>query len=120
MPRKRLLLPLAILAGAAVVGGCAYAPPIQQGNYIDNKNVDQIEIGMSEQQVAFVLGTSMVQDPFRPGRWDYVYYLNPNDGSPIEQRHVIIWFKNGKVTRIDKSDMPKRGSPKAAGGEGSK
>lgn len=118
MPSIRLL-PLAILAGAAFVGGCAYAPPIQQGNYINSENVDQVKVGMTEQQVAFALGPSMVRDPFRPDRWDYVYYLNANDGGPIEQRHVIIWFKNGKVSRIDKSDMPKSTGQEATGGEDS-
>jgi outer membrane protein assembly factor BamE (lipoprotein component of BamABCDE complex) len=42
-----------------------------------------------------------VLDPFHPNRWDYVRYVNPNDGDPIQNWHVIMYFDGGKLAKID-------------------
>ncbi|HET7306443.1 MAG TPA: outer membrane protein assembly factor BamE [Gammaproteobacteria bacterium] len=97
------LVPILILAAAAA--GCAYAPPIRQGNFIDQESVSKVEKGMTKAQVQFALGTPMVDDVFHAHRWDYVYYLQPNNGDPIQRKHVVIYFQNNKVTRIVKLDM---------------
>ena len=55
--------------------GCVYRATISQGNIIKQQDLDQIEIGMTRNQVRFLLGTPMVDDPFHANRWDYVYYL---------------------------------------------
>ncbi|HET6655164.1 MAG TPA: outer membrane protein assembly factor BamE [Gammaproteobacteria bacterium] len=102
MPRFTLL---SILLIAIALAGCAYAPPIRQGNYLDEDNVAKVETGMTKAQVQFALGTPMVQDPFHTGRWDYIYYIQPNNGEPIRRKHVVIYFQNDKVSRIVKLDM---------------
>jgi outer membrane protein assembly factor BamE (lipoprotein component of BamABCDE complex) len=43
----------------------------------------------------------MVVDPFHPNRWDYVRYVNPNDGDPIQNWHVIMYFEGGKLARVE-------------------
>lgn len=106
MPRIHVpLLLLALLTGGVILGGCAYAPPIQQGNYISQDNVGKIETGMSREQVSFALGTPMLHDPFHADRWDYVFYLEPNDGRPVLHKHVVIYFQDDKVSRIVKRDL---------------
>ncbi|HET7587454.1 MAG TPA: outer membrane protein assembly factor BamE [Gammaproteobacteria bacterium] len=101
---SRLTL-LPILLIAVVVAGCAYAPPIRQGNYLDDDSVAKIETGMTKAQVQFALGTPMLQDPFHTGRWDYIYYVQPNNGEPIRRKHMILYFQGDKVSRIVKLDM---------------
>ena len=58
-----LLLAGLLLASSA----CVYRMPIQQGNFLDKKQVDQLEPGMTRSQVAFLLGTPMVPNGFRQG-----------------------------------------------------
>lgn len=94
------LLPLVLIA--VITAGCAYAPPIRQGNFLSEENVAKVNVGMTRAQVQFALGTPMLQDPFHAGRWDYVYYLQPNTGAPIQRKHVVIYFQDGKVSRIVK------------------
>ncbi len=53
---------------------CVYRMPIQQGNFLDKNQVDQLEPGMTRSQVAFLLGTPMVPNGFDTDRWDYYYY----------------------------------------------
>lgn len=106
-PLRRLLhcglLGVLLLSAA----GCVYRVPIQQGNFLEAKEVDQVNIGMTQAQVRYVLGTPMVIDPFSKDRWDYVYYLKKGQIRKPEQRHFIVYFENGAVSRIERSDTPK-------------
>jgi outer membrane protein assembly factor BamE len=103
------------LALAAVLGtsGCVYRIDIQQGNFLENEDIDRVAVGMTRVQVRSLLGTPMVADPFEGSRWDYVYYLKQGRLKPI-QRHFIVFFENDKVTRIDRSNATDTNKDKAA------
>ena len=58
-----------------VTSGCVYRASIAQGNFLEEQDLEQLEIGMTRNQVRFLLGTPMVGDPFHRDRWDYVYYV---------------------------------------------
>src|SRR5882757_9427089 len=63
----------ALICSAALVlgsSGCVYRVPIQQGNLLETKDIDQVAVGMTQAQVRYVLGTPMVVDPFSKDRWD--------------------------------------------------
>lgn len=97
------------LVGIFVLGtsACVYRVPIQQGNFLESKDIDQVTVGMTQAQVRYVLGTPMVVDPFTKDRWDYVYYLKKGQMRSPEQRHFVVYFANGAVNRIERSDSPK-------------
>ena len=85
--------------------GCVHRIDIQQGNFLEPKDVDRVAVGMTRVQVRALLGTPMVADPFENGRWDYVYYLKKGRWHKPEQRHFIVFFDVlEKVNRIDRSD----------------
>ena len=54
---------------------CVYQANVAQGNFIEDKYLDQVEVGMTKNQVRFLMGTPMIDDPFHENRWDYIYYL---------------------------------------------
>ncbi|MGC3980096.1 MAG: outer membrane protein assembly factor BamE [Steroidobacteraceae bacterium] len=89
------------------MGACVYRVPIQQGNFLETKDVDQVAVGMTQAQVRYVLGTPMIVDPFTKDRWDYVYYLKKGQMRTPEQRHFTVFFENGAVSRIERTDTPK-------------
>ncbi len=72
VPKASSALLLAGLLPAS--SACVYRMPIQQGNFLDKKQVDQLEPGMTRSQVAFLLGTPMIPNGFDLDRWDYYYY----------------------------------------------
>ena len=93
---------------------------IQQGNYISQDMVSQLKIGMTKEQVRYVLGTPLVADIFHADRWDYIYYKDPRRG-PREGRKIAVVFENGKLARVlgdvvaaDESTAPKGVAPQAA------
>lgn len=98
-----------LLLPALAASACVYRIDIKQGNFLSPAMVAQVKTGMTEAQVRSVLGPPMIQDPFHPDRWDYVYYNEPSSLSKdqtIGKAHVIVLFKDGKVASVDKKLMP--------------
>jgi outer membrane protein assembly factor BamE len=91
---------LAIIALACAACGCVYKVTLQQGNYLDKRNTDQLTTGMTKVQVRYLLGTPMVPAIFDNDRWDYLYYLKVGRQRPI-QRQLTVYFKDDKVDKID-------------------
>ena len=105
--RKLILLAL-FLAGCETVtlpGLSAHKIDIQQGNYVTQDMVAKLKPGMSRSQVRFALGTPLIADPFHPDRWDYVYVLHKK-GRLVEQRRIVVVFKEDKLVRIDGDVVP--------------
>lgn len=94
-------LALAALAGL-LLGGCVYRINIQQGNLLDEEQIEQLEVGMTRKQVRFLLGTPMVDDPFHAERWDYVYYLALGRRDPIMSHMLTVYFDGDLVSRIER------------------
>ena len=65
--------PVLVLAVALSTTGCGiiYKQPIYQGNLVEAGNVQQLQVGMSRQDVVGLLGTPSIEDPFQRNRWDY-------------------------------------------------
>jgi len=101
---------LAGFATAALLGlsGCVHRIDIQQGNFLDQEDIDRVAIGMTRVQVRALLGTPMVADPFHDERWDYVYYMKKGRLRKAEYRHFIVNFDaSDKVAGIE---HPAKGS----------
>jgi outer membrane protein assembly factor BamE len=95
---------LAMAMGILIVSsGCVYRPNISQGNIVEEEDLDQVEVGMTRNQVRFLLGTPMVDDPFRRGRWDYVYYVKIGRNDASAKRWVTILFDGDTVSEIQRN-----------------
>jgi outer membrane protein assembly factor BamE len=101
-----IVLALALLAAAVVLGGCIYRPNIQQGNLLSAEEVDKVTVGMTRSQVRYLLGTPMVSDPFAPQRWDYVYRLTHGRPRRTDSAHFIVRFEGDTVVAVEKVDAP--------------
>lgn len=104
---------VALLAGTVLVAtsGCArmrhfslkpYRINIQQGNYLEEDDVEQVQPGMTRSQVRFLLGTPMVEDLFNSQRWDYVYYLKVGRTGQVYRRHFVVFFEGEEAVRVEK------------------
>ena len=90
----------ALIALSLCACGIIYKLPTRQGNVLDQKELDKIELGMNRQQVQFILGTPMAASSMRPDRWDYLaYYKNPR--GKAFSRTVSLWFDGDKLARMD-------------------
>ena len=82
--------------------GCVYPANISQGNIVEEEDLDQVEVGMTRNQVRFLLGTPMVDDAFRRNRWDYVYYLIVGRDKATFKRWLSVYFDGDNVTEVVK------------------
>ncbi|WP_158583500.1 outer membrane protein assembly factor BamE [Salinisphaera sp. Q1T1-3] len=77
--------------------------PIAQGNIVTADQVQQLKLGMSKKQVAYVLGTPLIKAPFETDRWDYVfYYRNPR--AHVRQSQLNLYFVDNRLNRMTGDD----------------
>jgi len=101
---KSVVLSAALVAAAVALPGCVYRMTIQQGNFLEERAITQLQVGMTRSQVRYLLGTPMVPDAFDKDRWDYLYYLKKGRLHKPDQRHLIVYFQDDKVSRFDNQD----------------
>jgi outer membrane protein assembly factor BamE len=99
---NRFLLIAIILGTLIASSGCVYRLNIAQGNLIEQEDLDQVELGMTRNQVRFLLGTPMIDDPFHVNRWDYVYFLKLGREDATFKRWVSVFFEQDVVSEIRK------------------
>ncbi|MCC5791201.1 MAG: outer membrane protein assembly factor BamE [Legionellaceae bacterium] len=75
---------------------------VQQGNLIPQHKIDRLHLGMPKQDVAILMGSSMLSPLFNNDRWDYVYTWRKGAGR-LEKRYLVLHFKNDRLRRIDKN-----------------
>jgi outer membrane protein assembly factor BamE len=98
----RFLIIAIVLASLALSSGCVYRLNIAQGNLVEQEDLDQVEVGMTRNQVRFLLGTAMIDDPFHQDRWDYIYYLKIGRKDATFKRWVSVIFEEELVSEIRK------------------
>ena len=103
---RRVLILIISLFFSQFVVSCAYKPDVQQGNTFEEKQLSQLKIGMTPQQVNFIMGTALLKDAFHKDRWDYIYTFAKNQGS-AERRLLTLYFKHDRLSKIDDSQVKK-------------
>ncbi len=100
MPIKIIITLLASVLSLAQCAHYDYSKPnLQQGNLLSKRNVHTLKLGMTKEDVAIRLGTSLIGSTFNNDRWDYVYTWQ-HKGILVEKKHVVIDFKNDRVVKI--------------------
>jgi outer membrane protein assembly factor BamE len=97
---------LSLLIALPLAGGCVYRMAVQQGNYLDARQVNQVQVGMTRAQVRFLLGTPMLPPGFDNDRWDYLYTLQLRTLKRPERQRLTVFFQDDKVARIENAGAP--------------
>jgi len=85
-----------------LLGACVYRVDVQQGNLLEDTDVDAVQVGMTRSQVRFLLGTPVIADTFHQARWDYIYYFRKGRSRKAERNWMIVYFDGDRVSRIEK------------------
>lgn len=101
------LLTAAVVALVMLSAGCStlekvvYRPDINQGNFLTPTDVAKLQNGMSKQQVVYLLGTPLVQDPFGSDTWFYIFRQQPGHEGVSQQTVTLKFDSGGTLTSID-------------------
>ncbi len=91
---------------ATLLSGCSnwiYRIDVPQGNFLDERDVEKLRIGMNKDQVIFVLGHPVVQDSFDHDTWYYVYDMKrgmKKRGDDF-RKSLVINFEDNKIASVD-------------------
>lgn len=100
------------LAGTLVLSGCSvfrvYTIDLPQGTPITSAQASQLQVGMTTDQVIYLLGSPAMRDTLNPNRFDYLYdYTAGTDGKRAGKKdiknasqYLSVYFENGRVVRI--------------------
>ncbi|MCC2616064.1 outer membrane protein assembly factor BamE [Aestuariibacter halophilus] len=102
MKLKNICLALVL---SVSLSGCAdwiYRIDIPQGNFLDEKDVKQLRIGMNKEQVTYVLGNPVIQDSFDQDTWYYVYEIKRGMSKRGKdfRKELVISFEDGVLTQV--------------------
>lgn len=97
---------LAVLLSAGCSGNSAlsvHSPPVEQGNIYAYKDIVRLKVGMSKEQVRYIIGVPMLEDPFNQDRWDYYYSFSNNRKQVVKRHHLILRFDDNTLVDIDEA-----------------
>ena len=104
--RKLLLISFIALLTAGC--GILYKQPIYQGNLLEKANVDQLQTGMSKQQVLLLLGTPSISDPFHQDRWDYTATQRTGRTGHTEIKNLTLHFNGESLASWEGDYFPEQ------------
>ena len=94
---------LLVLAVAFATTGCSvgiiYKQPIYQGNLLEKTAVDQLQVGMTKQDVQGLIGSPSIADSANPDRWDYTSTQRTDRRGNVVIKNFTVHFENGLVTK---------------------
>ena len=101
--------PAVLLLAALLLSGCnlIYKQPLFQGNLLDKKNVEQLQPGMTREQVVSLLGTPPLADPFHANRWDYVA-TERRDHGDTQVKNLTLWFETDALAKMEGEYFPEQ------------
>ncbi|WP_181870736.1 outer membrane protein assembly factor BamE [Vreelandella rituensis] len=99
-------LSVTLSATVLVASGCSYVGvykrDLPQGNLVTQGMVSQLQPGMTQEQVTYLMGSPLLQAPFDSNEWDYVFRLD-KAYEGVEQRRVTLVFgEDGRLEQIQR------------------
>lgn len=99
-----LLLSIGVTA-CSTVKKVVYRIDVPQGNYLEQEKIDQLKVGMNQEQVQYLLGTPMLKDAFAQNRWDYVFIKREGHKEAV-QRTLLVYFNTKGLVSDIQTDKP--------------
>ncbi len=97
----RVLL-ITLVLSLSACSSWVYRIDVPQGNYLEQKDIDKLQIGMTKEQVKFILGSPVIIDTFEKDTWHYVYIFKSGRSEKFNaEKRFIIRFENNKVVSAE-------------------
>ena len=74
-----------------------YIIPLDQGRMLDSERFEEIDVGLTKEQIIYLIGKPPLESPFIENQWNYIYF---NNTDVKKQKTLSIHFKNEKVFEI--------------------
>ncbi len=91
-----------------------YKMEVKQGNQVNLTHLKELKVGMTKEQVRFLLGSPLIRDSFNPKKWIYLGQIR-FDNQLLNKTKVILEFREDTLIKIEHEssanplDQPKEG-----------
>jgi outer membrane protein assembly factor BamE len=100
------ILAITIAVSLSACSSWVFRIDLPQGNFLEQKNIDKLQIGMNKEQVKFLLGSAVVQDAFNNDTWHYVYLMKSGRSEDLNvKKKFILHFEEELLTSAE-GDFP--------------
>ncbi|MFC3908644.1 outer membrane protein assembly factor BamE [Legionella dresdenensis] len=93
-----------VIALILMLNGCASYDfsrrVVQQGNLLPETRISRLHVGMSKEDAAILMGTSLLSPTFNDNRWDYAYTWRKGSGSN-KIKNLTLFFSNNRLVKIE-------------------
>jgi outer membrane protein assembly factor BamE len=83
------------------LSSCVYTLGIQQGNILDQKDIDKLRVDLTKNQVVFVLGNPVVDDSFTDNEWIYLYTFSKRSSAEDTTKRLKLIFNEEKLVAAE-------------------
>jgi len=97
---KHFLMVVLVLAGLSGCSNWVYKYDITQGNFLNQDDVDKLRINMTKEQVEYVLGSPVVQNPFKTDRWHYIHTNKSGKTNETKRTELVVRFENDRLVEV--------------------
>ena len=88
-----------------VVASCSntsiYNRTVTQGTVFKQDDIDRLEIGMSKDQVSFIMGQPSFQNIFDENIWDYYFQVKNGAKIQSEKKLKLLFDENGDYEYVE-------------------
>ena len=77
-----------------------YRVTITQGTVFAQEDIDKLEIGMTKDQVSFVMGQPSFENFFEKNVWNYIYMITTGDNVDMEKKVKLIFDEKNLLSEV--------------------
>ena len=77
-----------------------YKVTITQGTVFAQEDIDKLEIGMTKDQVSFVMGQPSFENFFEKNVWNYIYKITTGDKVDMEKKVKLVFDEKNLLSEV--------------------
>ena len=98
---RKLLILIISLIMMSCSNTSLYKVSITQGTVFNQEDIDKLEIGMTKDQVTYVMGQPSFENFFEKNVWNYFYQIKTGDTIELERRIKLVFDDKNLLSEID-------------------
>ncbi len=78
-----------------------YRVSITQGTVFKQEDINKLELGMTKDQVTYVIGQPSFENFFEKNVWNYFFQIKSGDSIELERRLKLVFDEENLLSEID-------------------
>ena len=98
---KKILILIISLIMISCSNASIYRVSITQGTVFKQEDINKLELGMTKDQVTYVIGQPSFENFFEKNVWNYFFQIKSGDSIELERRLKLVFDEENLLSEID-------------------